>query len=163
MPARQRCARDGKHGWAAPEGWRWALAWVGWGISGLAEVTGGAGPVGHGQRLVTSTPVERGTPGTLSIRRDDPGLFLGYLDGETIDAPTGDWFQTGDIVELRKFDPKVGYGSGGEYIRRDGTGTTDSWQAATIKGVITYVLGGGHFGIEPGTVVLGLPKIEVVQ
>ncbi len=45
-------------------------------------------------------PVERGTAGILSIRSDDPGLFLGYLIGESIDTPKGDWFQTGDIVTM---------------------------------------------------------------
>lgn len=45
-------------------------------------------------------PLPRGAPGILSIRTDDPGLFLGYLDGETIDGPKGDWFRTGDIVTM---------------------------------------------------------------
>lgn len=45
-------------------------------------------------------PVARGTPGVLSVRRDDPGLFLGYLNGDTIEATNGDWFQTGDIVTM---------------------------------------------------------------
>lgn len=63
--------------------------------------TGNAQP---GRRIAVlgedGAPVERGAPGILSIRRDDPGLFLGYLDGETINPPKGDWFQTGDIVTM---------------------------------------------------------------
>jgi acyl-coenzyme A synthetase/AMP-(fatty) acid ligase len=46
------------------------------------------------------TPTPRGAPGVLSVRRDDPGLFLGYLNGETFEVPDGDWFLTGDIVTM---------------------------------------------------------------
>ncbi|MDO5705573.1 MAG: class I adenylate-forming enzyme family protein [Paracoccus sp. (in: a-proteobacteria)] len=43
-------------------------------------------------------PLPAGQPGALAIRRDDPGLFLGYLDqpAETASKFTGDWFLTGD-------------------------------------------------------------------
>lgn len=65
---------------------------------------GATGYAQPGRRIAVlaedGTPVERGTPGVLSVGRDDPGLFLGYLDGETIDAPSDDWFQTGDIVVM---------------------------------------------------------------
>ena len=47
-------------------------------------------------------PVPRGTPGTLAIHRDDPGLMLGYLDApdETAARFAGSWFLTGDTAEM---------------------------------------------------------------
>jgi acyl-coenzyme A synthetase/AMP-(fatty) acid ligase len=46
--------------------------------------------------------VPRGTPGTLSVSRRDPGLFLGYLDAEaeTLSRFRGEWFLTGDAVVM---------------------------------------------------------------
>lgn len=43
-------------------------------------------------------PVPQGTPGTIAIHRDDPGLMLGYLNApeDTAARFTGDWFLTGD-------------------------------------------------------------------
>lgn len=65
---------------------------------------GATGFAQPGRRLAVlgddGAPLERGTPGVLSVHREDPGLFLGYLNGETIDPPRGDWFQTGDIVSM---------------------------------------------------------------
>lgn len=46
------------------------------------------------------SPVPRGEPGILSVHRSDPGLFLGTLEGDVIVLPEGDWFQTGDMVEM---------------------------------------------------------------
>lgn len=44
-------------------------------------------------------PVRPGTPGTLAIHRDDPGLMLGYLTQGVPQLPlSGDWFVTGDMV-----------------------------------------------------------------
>src|SRR5690606_10903099 len=39
-----------------------------------------------------------GLPGALAVRRDDPGLYLGYLDqpGDTQERMLGEWFLTGD-------------------------------------------------------------------
>ena len=50
----------------------------------------------------TGHPVPRGQPGTLAIHRDDPGLMLGYLGAkaETAARFTGDWFLTGDTVQM---------------------------------------------------------------
>ncbi|MEZ5752184.1 MAG: class I adenylate-forming enzyme family protein [Paracoccaceae bacterium] len=47
-------------------------------------------------------PVSRGTPGTLAVDRDDPGLFLGYFgaEQETRARMTGRWFLTGDTVSM---------------------------------------------------------------
>lgn len=44
------------------------------------------------------TPLPAGQPGLLAARRDDPGLFLGYLDqpADTAARFRGDWFITGD-------------------------------------------------------------------
>lgn len=41
--------------------------------------------------------VARETPGLLAISRDDPGLMLGYLDGQAMDR---EWFVTGDRVVM---------------------------------------------------------------
>lgn len=42
-------------------------------------------------------PVPRGDEGMLAIHRSDPGLMLGYLQGDTPDLPLlGGWFLTGD-------------------------------------------------------------------
>ncbi|MGV6813319.1 MAG: class I adenylate-forming enzyme family protein [Brevirhabdus sp.] len=47
-------------------------------------------------------PVARNTPGVLAVHRDDPGLMLGYLGqpDETAARFRGDWFVTGDTVEM---------------------------------------------------------------
>lgn len=47
-------------------------------------------------------PVPVGTPGTIAIHRDDPGLMLGYLNQpeETAARFQGDWFLTGDTGEM---------------------------------------------------------------
>lgn len=43
-------------------------------------------------------PLPLGKPGALAVHRDDPGLFLGYLNQpeETASRYRGDWFLTGD-------------------------------------------------------------------
>ncbi|WP_309663227.1 class I adenylate-forming enzyme family protein [Tabrizicola sp.] len=51
----------------------------------------------HVALLDHGTPVPRGTPGTLAIHRDDPGLTLGY--GGVL-PENGDWFLTGDIAVM---------------------------------------------------------------
>ena len=42
-------------------------------------------------------PLPAGQPGALAIRRDDPGLFLGYLDQP---RDNGDWYATGDQARI---------------------------------------------------------------
>ena len=46
-------------------------------------------------------PLPPGQPGALAVRRDDPGLFLGYLDDPdaTRACFRGDWFLTGDMAQ----------------------------------------------------------------
>ncbi|RMC28441.1 class I adenylate-forming enzyme family protein [Paracoccus siganidrum] len=46
-------------------------------------------------------PLPAGQPGALALRRDDPGLFLGYLDQpeETAARMRGEWFLTGDQAQ----------------------------------------------------------------
>lgn len=46
-------------------------------------------------------PVPVGQPGALAVHRDDPGLFLGYLNQpeETAARYLGDWFLTGDMAQ----------------------------------------------------------------
>ncbi|TCO69721.1 class I adenylate-forming enzyme family protein [Rhodovulum euryhalinum] len=47
-------------------------------------------------------PVSRGQPGQLAVSRRDPGLMLGYLKAEAETAARfhGEWFLTGDMVEM---------------------------------------------------------------
>ena len=47
-------------------------------------------------------PTPPGQPGALAVRRDDPGLFLGYLDqpDKTRARFLGDWFLTGDQARM---------------------------------------------------------------
>ncbi|WBK00250.1 acyl-CoA synthetase [Methylocystis parvus] len=51
------------------------------------------------------TPLPPGETGVLAVRRDDPGLMLGYWNrpDEERDAFRGDWFVSGDLVA---FDAK---------------------------------------------------------
>ncbi len=44
------------------------------------------------------SPADPGTPGHLSIHKDDPGLMLGYLGDPPGTHLTGDWFVTADIL-----------------------------------------------------------------
>ncbi|MEX5728966.1 acyl-coenzyme A synthetase/AMP-(fatty) acid ligase [Rhodovulum iodosum] len=47
-------------------------------------------------------PVARGKPGQLAVSTRDPGLMLGYLraEAETKARFAGEWFLTGDMVEM---------------------------------------------------------------
>ncbi len=47
-------------------------------------------------------PVDRGAPGQLAVSRRDPGLMLGYWKApeETAARFAGEWFLTGDMVEM---------------------------------------------------------------
>lgn len=62
---------------------------------------GFAQPGRHIAILGADGPLPPEQPGALAVRRDDPGLFLGYLD----DAPAtdacfrGGWFVTGDLAQ----------------------------------------------------------------
>lgn len=62
----------------------------------------------------------------FEVRRDDRG------------------FQTGQILWLRKYDPK------------DTNFVTNGYDGNSEFARITYILTGGQFGIEPGYVVMGL-------
>lgn len=74
-------------------------------LSGAPGRPAPAGAVGYpqpGRRVAIlgadGRAVPRGTPGTIAVHRDDPGLFLGYLGAEDATAArfAGDWFLTGD-------------------------------------------------------------------
>jgi hypothetical protein len=56
-------------------------------------------------------------------------------------------YQKGDVLNLREYDPK-GLTEGSRY----------SGNAEQV--LVTYVLTGGQFGIEPGYVVMGLQKFD---
>lgn len=47
-------------------------------------------------------PVPLGQPGTIAVRRDDPGLMLGYLGAPEATAARmrGEWFLTGDLGSM---------------------------------------------------------------
>lgn len=77
----------------------------------------------------------------FDVRRDDRG------------------YQKGDILVLKKFEPRGKFGA--NYVRTDGTWSprNDGSDAHTIKRQISFILTGGQFGIEPGYVVLGLLEI----
>lgn len=60
-------------------------------------------------------------------------------------------FQTGDILELAKWNNEKPYG----YITEDGHSDYPG-NALKLRFRITYLLQGGQFGIEPGYCVLGL-------
>mgnify|MGYP006191981817 CR=1 FL=1 len=64
--------------------------------------TAGFPPPGrHVAILGDDGPLPPGQPGALAVRRDDPGLFLGYLDDPdaTHACFRGDWFLTGDMAQ----------------------------------------------------------------
>ncbi|MGA0777800.1 MAG: class I adenylate-forming enzyme family protein [Gemmobacter sp.] len=63
---------------------------------------GASGHAQPGRRVAIvsdeGAPVARGAEGIIAVARDDPGLFLGYLDApeETAARFRGNWFLTGD-------------------------------------------------------------------
>lgn len=78
-------------------------------ISGSPERPAPHGTAGFGQRGRNIAILDEdgkvlpaGTPGALAISRDDPGLFLGYLDQpeETASRFRGKWFVTGDRASM---------------------------------------------------------------
>ena len=50
--------------------------------------------------LTDGAPVARDVVGNIAIHTSDPGLMLGYLDGDQIIPPAGDWFETGDMGQM---------------------------------------------------------------
>lgn len=79
-------------------------------ISGSPDRPAPAGSAGYaqpGRRVAVlngdGMPLPAGQPGLLAVSRDDPGLFLGYLDqpDDTIARYLGDWFITGDQAMIR--------------------------------------------------------------
>ena len=80
-------------------------------ISGSPDRPAPAGTLGFpqsGRRIAllddADAPVPQGTPGTLAVHRDDPGLMLGYLHAPEAEARhrRGEWFLTGDSMILRE-------------------------------------------------------------
>ncbi|MGA1275410.1 MAG: class I adenylate-forming enzyme family protein [Gemmobacter sp.] len=74
-------------------------------ISSCPDRPAPPGAIGHaqpGRRVAIvsdeGAPVARGAEGIIAVARDDPGLFLGYLDApeETAARFRGAWFLTGD-------------------------------------------------------------------
>ncbi|MEM1079535.1 MAG: class I adenylate-forming enzyme family protein [Pseudomonadota bacterium] len=66
---------------------------------------GAAGFAQPGRRITAlgpdGIPVPNGQSGRLGIHRSDPGLMLGYLEQGQPSLPlSGDWFDTGDMVEI---------------------------------------------------------------
>ena len=72
--------------------------------------------------------VARGDTGILAVHRDDPGLCLGYLDGNRTELPlAGNWFLTGDLVSEAS-DGALGY-----HGRRDDLLTTGGFRIAPAE------------------------------
>jgi acyl-coenzyme A synthetase/AMP-(fatty) acid ligase len=73
-------------------------------ISGCPATPAAEGAIGAPQPgrkvaiLGPDGPAPQGTPGTIAIHEDDPGLMLGYLDAPDLTAAKyhGCWFLTGD-------------------------------------------------------------------
>ncbi|MBL3583803.1 acyl--CoA ligase [Rhodovulum sulfidophilum] len=69
-----------------------------------------------------NAPVARGEPGQLAISSRDPGLMLGYLkaEAETRARFDGEWFLTGDMVEMAE-DGAIAYlGRGDDMLNAGG-------------------------------------------
>ncbi len=65
-------------------------------------------------------PVPRGEAGILAVHHSDPGLFLGTVEGETICAPKGDWFQTGDMAVMAQDGAITSLGRADDMINAGG-------------------------------------------
>jgi acyl-coenzyme A synthetase/AMP-(fatty) acid ligase len=104
-------------------------------ISGSPARPAPEGTLGYpqpGRRIAILTEDGREAPqgdtGILAIHRDDPGLMLGYLSGESPDLPlTGDWFLTGDLVSA---DPD---GALRYHGRRDDLMTTGGFRVSPLE------------------------------
>jgi hypothetical protein len=70
---------------------------------------------------------------TFEVRRDDRG------------------FQKGDVLNLREYDRKHGVTE-----REHFTGNAE-------QVLVTYVLTGGQFGVEPGHVVMGIKRLAELE
>ncbi|ARE38411.1 Acetyl-coenzyme A synthetase [Rhodovulum sp. P5] len=68
------------------------------------------------------TPVDRGQPGQLAVSRRDPGMMLGYLkaEDESADRFHGEWFLTGDMVEMAEDDAITYLGRGDDMLNAGG-------------------------------------------
>ena len=69
----------------------------------------------------------------FEVRRDDRG------------------FQKGDILNLREWNPRT----------TDTLGTRPAYTGNAEQVLVTYVLTGGQFGIEPGYVVMGIKPFDI--
>lgn len=58
-------------------------------------------------------------------------------------------FQTGDTLILRKWGPLPGHSSPSRYF-----------DDKPIRCVVTWILQGGQFGIEPGYCVMGIKQVQ---
>ena len=79
-----------------------------------------------------------------------PAYFAAVLDGSKtfeVRSHLDRTFRLGDEMELAEFDPHAG--DGGQFTGR------------TVKVVITYILGGGQFGIDTGVCVLGIKLVPI--
>ncbi|AXI46771.1 benzoate--CoA ligase [Sulfitobacter sp. SK012] len=67
-------------------------------------------------------PAPRNTEGTIAVRRDDPGLMLGYLDAPEATAAKfqGDWFMTGDQGAMDAHDQIIYLGRADDMMNAGG-------------------------------------------
>ena len=104
-------------------------------------------------------PVPRGAPGILAVHRDDPGLFLGYLDApdETAARFSGAWFLTGDMVTMAG-DGAIAYlGRGDDMMNAGGIRVSP----LEVEAAMAACPGAGDVAaveveVKPGVRVIGL-------
>ena len=110
LSAGEKMPEETRHAWHAATGTEiheaFGMSECSTFLSGSPARPAPPGSSGHaqpGRRIALigadGAPVPRGTPGIIAVHRDDPGLFLGYLDAEAETAARyrGDWFLTGDF------------------------------------------------------------------
>lgn len=105
-------------------------------VSGSPDRPAPPGALGYPQRGRhiaclddTGHPVTPGESGILAIHRNDPGLFLGYADGENdpMLPLAGDWFLSGDLVSEAP-DGAIHY-----HGRRDDLLTTGGFRISPLE------------------------------
>ncbi|MFN4173096.1 MAG: class I adenylate-forming enzyme family protein [Pseudorhodobacter sp.] len=104
-------------------------------------------------------PVPRGTPGILAVGRGDPGLFIGYFnDAQATEARfSGDWFVTGDTVQMEA-DGAIRYlGRGDDMMNAGGFRVSPLEVEAAMAGFPGLVTCAAvDHEIRPGTFVIAL-------
>ncbi len=114
------------------------------------DALGRAQPGRHVAILGDDGPVAIGQPGVIAVRRDDPGLMLGYLHQpeETRAKFRGDWFLTGDIGQMER-DGQIAY-----LGRNDDMMNAGGYRVSPLE--VESALAGA-----PGITAVGAAQVEV--